>query len=342
LEGSLRRVKIASGVASITREVLTIRGAMVSTLGAYRLRAPRVLNNEGGVMAGYEKLVLNDARTFEYLTGGVESDRALVYCHGTPAPPVPMVEFETVARDAGLTLVMPTRPGYGYSTPQPGRSVLDHASDVRELLEHLGLSSAIAVGWSGGGPHALALGAALPDRISGIVTIAGVGPWNDPLFDWLSGMGEGNIEEFGIAAGPKDAFRAWLEEAAVPLATIQAEDVVAEMAPHLSDVDAAALSDGDVATVMAAELRRAFLVGVDGWLEDDQAFMKPWGFELSDVNVPVSLWQGRQDLMVPFSHGEYIATHLPNVTAHLLEEEGHLTLLRYLPTMVSEATKRRG
>jgi pimeloyl-ACP methyl ester carboxylesterase len=70
--------------------------------------------------------------------------------------------------------------------------------------------------------------------------------------------------------------------------------------------------------------------------------MKPWGFELSDVNVPVSLWQGRQDLMVPFSHGEYIATHLPNVTAHLLEEEGHLTLLRYLPTMVSEATKRRG
>ena len=293
-------------------------------------------------MADYEQLVLSNGRTLEYLMGGIESDRALVYCHGTPAPPVPMKEFEQAATEAGLTLVMPTRPGYGHSTPHPGRSVVDHAHDVRELLDHLGLASGIAVGWSGGGPHALALGAVLSDRITAVATIAGVGPWGDPLFDWLDGMGEGNIEEFAMAAGPEDAFRAFLEAEAAPLATVQADDVVTAMAPHLSDVDAIALSEGEFASAMAAELRRAFLVGVDGWLDDDYAFMKPWGFEFSEVKVPVSLWQGRQDLMVPYTHGEYIAARLPKVTAHLLEDEGHLTLLRYLPTMVSEALRHRG
>ncbi len=293
-------------------------------------------------MAEYEYLTLRDGRTLEYLLGGVSSDRALVYCHGTPAPPVPMKEFEQAATEAGLTLVMPTRPGYGHSTPHPGRSVVDHAQDVRELLDHLDLASGIAVGWSGGGPHALALGAALSDRITGVATIAGVGPWGDPLFDWLDGMGEGNIEEFGMATGPEDAFRAFLEAEAAPLATVQAEDVVAAMAPHLSEVDANKLSEGEFASAMAAELRRAFLVGVDGWLEDDYAFMKPWGFEFSEVKVPVSLWQGRQDLMVPYTHGEYMAARLPNVKAHLLENEGHLTLISHLSTMVDEATTLRG
>ena len=293
-------------------------------------------------MAEYEYLTLSDGRTLEYLLGGVSSDRALVYCHGTPAPPVPMKEFEQAATEAGLTLVMPTRPGYGHSTPHPGRAVVDHAHDVRELLDHLGLASGIAVGWSGGGPHALALGAALSDRITGVATIAGVGPWGDPLFDWFDGMGAGNIEEFGMAAGPEDAFRAFLEAEAAPLATVQAEDVVAAMGPHLSEVDANKLSEGEFASDMAAELRRAFLVSVDGWLEDDYAFMKPWGFDFSEVKVPVSLWQGRQDLMVPYTHGEYMATRLPNVKAHLLEDEGHLTLINHLSTMVHEATTLRG
>lgn len=293
-------------------------------------------------MAGYEHLVLADGRTLEYLLGGVESDQALVYCHGTPSPPVAMPAFEAVASEFGLRLVMPTRPGYGFSSPQPGRSVASHVDDVRQLLDHLGAKGGIAIGWSGGGPHALALGACLADRIRAVVTIAGVGPFGDPLFDWLQDMGEGNIEEFAVAQGPEDEFRAWLVEESQALRHVQAQDVVEAMLPHLSPVDAAALQDGELGSILAASLRHAFESGVEGWLEDDIAFTKDWGFGLGDVHVPVSLWQGREDLMVPLRHGEYMATHLPNVSAHLREGDGHLTLLTHLSTMVQEATTRKG
>jgi pimeloyl-ACP methyl ester carboxylesterase len=103
----------------------------------------------------------------------------------------------------------------------------------------------------------------------------------------------------------------------------------------VSEVDKAALS-GEVAEVVADMFRRALSTGIAGWRDDDLAFVRPWGFDLSAIEVPVSVWQGRQDRMVPFAHGEWLAAHIPTARAHLYDNEGHLSLVAQLPRIIDD------
>ena len=84
--------------------------------------------------------------------------------------------------------------------------------------------------------------------------------------------------------------------------------------------------NGALGELLAASFRRAFANGVWGWYDDDLAFVRPWGFELASIRSPVSVWQGRQDLMVPFAHGEWLVEHVPTARARLRPEHGHLSL----------------
>ena len=93
----------------------------------------------------------------------------------------------------------------------------------------------------------------------------------------------------------------------------------------VSAVDVGALT-GDFAAYVAASFRQALANGIWGWFDDDLAFTRPWGFDLAGINVPVVVWQGGQDRMVPFAHGRWLAAHLPSARAKLLPEEGHLSI----------------
>ena len=218
-----------------------------------------------------------------------------------------------------------SRPGYGDSTRQPGRRVVDAAADVAAVLEHLGAARCLVAGKSGGGPHALATGARLPQQVAGILCIAGIAPYDAEGLDFLDGMGQQNIDEFGLALRGEEAMRPTFEAEAVGLRDTDAAGLIEGMDTLLPDVDRAVLT-AELGEDMAASFAEAFRTGVDGWIDDDLAFSAPWGFTLADIAVPTFVWQGSADLMVPFAHGRWLAGHVPGATARLQQGEGHLSI----------------
>lgn len=260
----------------------------------------------------------------------------LLFHHGTPGSLVPSRALQRAAAARSLRLVTWSRPGYGSSTRRPGRRVVDDADDVAVLLDHLGAERCLVAGWSGGGPHALASAARLPHRVAGVLSIAGAAPGTLDGFDFLAGMGEQNLAEFAAARAGEPELRAYLERDAPGLRDVQAAGIVAEMASLLPPVDRAVFTD-EYGEDLAASLRESVRTGVDGWLDDDLAMTRSWGFDVGEVTVPAFVWQGEEDLMVPFAHGRWLADHLPRAVPHLLPGEGHLSVaLGSLDQMLDE------
>ena len=266
-----------------------------------------------------------DGRALHVLTVGPADGLPLVYHSGTPSGLVPFEPMAEAAAGLGLRLVSYTRPGYGQSDPQPGRRVADAAADVSTILDQLGAGRCVAVGWSGGGPHALATGALLGDRCLAAATIAGVAPYRAEGLDFLAGMGEENIAEFAAAEQGEEPLTAFLAEQLTALSGVTGPQVAEALGGLVTAVDQAALT-GSFAEYQAASFRAALSTGIAGWRDDDLAFVADWGFALTDLRLPVSIWQGDQDAMVPFAHGQWLTAHIPAARAHLLPGEGHLSL----------------
>jgi pimeloyl-ACP methyl ester carboxylesterase len=269
---------------------------------------------------------LPDGRLLDIRVSGPEGGTPFVMHHGTPGSLVPFRSVEDAVHRRGLRLVTYSRAGYGGSTRRPGRSVADIAPDFAALLDHLGAERCVTFGWSGGGPHALAVAALLPDRVAGVSLIAGVGPYGQPDLDFLAGMGEDNIHEFGAALKGHDTLAPALEEIAGGFRGASVAQLIESMASLVPDVDRAALK-GDAGEDLAADFAEAVRKGAAGWIDDDLAFVRPWGFDPAGVTVPTFLWQGDADLMVPFAHGRWLAERIPGAAAHMLAGEGHISLI---------------
>jgi len=266
-----------------------------------------------------------DGRTLSYIEAGDADGPVLIGQHGTPgAGRLYRSEVEGAER-VGARLIAYSRPGYDGSTPSPGRSVADAAADVAALADALGAERFATYGWSGGGPHALACAALLPDRCAAAATIAGVGPSDQPDLEFIDGMGEGNIAEFGAAFEGRDTLAPMLAEEAAGLMAVTPDQIAESMAPFLSDVDAAALT-GELAEHLMGMFREGLADGIDGWVDDDLAFVQPWGFDLAAIAVPTLIWQGVQDAMVPGAHGRWLRDHVAGAEGGILDAEGHLTL----------------
>jgi pimeloyl-ACP methyl ester carboxylesterase len=270
-------------------------------------------------------LALPDGRILEYVAGGPADGLPLVVHHGTPSGAVLYPPLVEAAGRHGLRTILPARPGYGGSTARPGRTVADVAADTAALLDGLGLGRFVTVGWSGGGPHALACAALLPGRCRAAASIAGVAPYDAAGLDWFAGMGAENLAEFGAAAAGAGELTAYLEQAAQELAGVVASDLAAALGDLVSEVDKRALT-GEFAEYLAASFHAALSTGIAGWRDDDLAFLTGWGFGLDDLHVPVAIWQGDEDRMVPFDHGRWLASHVPGAAVHLEPGEGHISL----------------
>lgn len=275
-------------------------------------------------MITVQALTLGDGRQLDYRVSGPEGATPLVFHHGTPGSVVPTRAIERAAHARGLRLVTFSRAGYGGSTRHPGRRVVDVVGDSAAVLDAIGATESYVAGWSGGGPHTLACAARL-DGVKAALVIAGVGPSTATDLNFLAGMGQDNLDEFGEAAAGEHRIRAYLDAARPGLQNATAADLVTELASLLPEIDRAALTD-EYGEDMAASFHEALRVGVDGWLDDDLAFLDDWGFELDEIRVPTSLWQGTADLMVPPSHGEWFAKNLPQASVTILDGEGHLSL----------------
>lgn len=283
-----------------------------------------------------------DGRELEVLLGGDPDGVPLVYHHGTPQAAWPSPLLEDAAAQGGLRTVCFSRPGYGDSTPRSAwQPIADDPADTVTVLDAFGLGEFLTLGWSGGGPRALACAAVLEDRCLAAASGVGVAPHVGFPGDFLAGMGEENVVEFGAAFRGEEALRALLEEWHPGFAALTAENLVEGMGDLLPEPDKAVLTDA-FAEEMAATFRHALSRGIEGWLHDDLAFVAPWGFEPAQIRRPVALWQGRLDRMVPFAHAEFLAASIPGARVHFTEEDGHLSLMTRMPEILAELRELGG
>jgi pimeloyl-ACP methyl ester carboxylesterase len=268
---------------------------------------------------------LTDGRTLEIHELGEPDGFPIVFHHGTPGSGTIYERWAT----PGVRVIAYDRAGYGGSTRRPGRAVVDVVADVTAVADELGLERFATWGLSGGGPHALACAALCDERLTAAATLAGVGPWNADGLDWLTGMGEGNVREFELVLAGEEALRPALERERTEMLAATPEQLRDTMAPHLSPTDRAALTN-DLAEYFHGNMTHGIGDGPDGWIDDNLAFVRPWGFELSAIARPILVVQGGDDLMVPRQHGEWLAANVPGAEPRIDDAHGHLTLAQHL------------
>ncbi|MEN0128756.1 MAG: alpha/beta hydrolase [Brevundimonas sp.] len=235
---------------------------------------------------------------------------ALVWHHGTPQTGALLAPVLAAARARGMRLVSYARPSYRGSSPHAGRDVASAGGDVACVLDALGIDTAAHVGASGGGPHALACAAAMPDRTTAVVSIAGLAPFVDG-FDWASGMA--SDAALRAAATGRDARAAVAEPDVDPFVAADWE-ALAGVWQSLGADAVAAGSDGP-----------------DGAIDDDVAYAHPWGFDLEAVTVPVLLVHGGLDRVVPTAHSRLLLDLLPDAELWLRPRESHVSVLSSVP-----------
>jgi pimeloyl-ACP methyl ester carboxylesterase len=272
-----------------------------------------------------EHVVSVDGRKLAVLDAGDESGPAVIGSHGTPGSALIWRGVVEDAEARGMRAIGYDRPGYGESDPHPGRRVADAAADVGAIADALGIERFAVVGGSGGGPHALACAALLPDRVVAAASLAGVAPYPAEGLDWLDGMGQDNLDEFAATLDGRETLEPFLEKQAEAMLAAEPETLVEALASLCSPPDVAVLT-GEFAEYLLAATRRAIGASLEGWIEDDFVFMEPWGFEFDGISVPVQLWHGAQDRFVPVAHGRWLAERIPGVETHISEEDGHLSI----------------
>jgi pimeloyl-ACP methyl ester carboxylesterase len=228
----------------------------------------------------------------------------------------------------GLRLISYDRPGFGGSTSHPGLTVADCAADVRAICDALGIDRLVMWGISGGGPHVLACAALLPDLVAAAASLASLAPYGAEGLDWFEGMGQDNVDDFRLLLTDKEAARAKVEKDREEFLAASASDLAQALKSLLTPTDAAVLT-GELAEYLTYISHEGLAPGSQGWWDEGLAQLGPWGFDLADISVPVLLLHGREDRFVPFSHGQWLAAHIPGVEAILLDNDGHLTLLEH-------------
>ena len=278
---------------------------------------------------------VKDGRELEILDNGITSDKAIIFHHGTPGHVSAWSSWLEDAASRGIRAISYSRAGYGTSDRNFGRSVLSNNTDISLLLDGKNISNFVAIGWSGGGPHALA--GALDHRNVGVITLAGVGEYGAPDLDFLEGMGPENHDEFGAALKGEAVLDAWMDENAGAMKNVTGAQVREAFGGLIGDADKAVI-EGDFAEQLAAVMRSSMAVSFDGWIDDDLAFVRPWGFKLSEISKPVFIWQGDDDFMVPHAHSKWLAENIPGSQLKFVPGHGHISLIeKYRSEILDQA-----
>ena len=273
-------------------------------------------------------LNLADGRRLEVFDAGPEDGELLIMNHGTPGSGMIYRGWAWRCAERGIRLVSYSRPGYGQSTRLEGRSIAHCAQDVAAVADALGADRFYVEGHSGGGAPALACAALLPDRVRAAAVIAGAAPKDAEGFDWWAGNAEENLEEFRAAELGGETLRRLLEVWRHELLEPTGDDIdesLASLGSLVSATDRAVVTP-ELSAFHAARRRHSISTSIWGWFDDDLSEMKPWGFEIGSIDVPVSVWHGEDDNFVPRSHGEWLMTNIPGATRHMLPGEGHWSI----------------
>lgn len=265
-----------------------------------------------------ETVTLPDGRELGYAETGDPEGEPLLVLHGVPSGRLGAAAFDRVAREHGARIIAPERPGVGVSDPAPGRDLTDWPADVAALLDALGIDSAPVFGISGGGPYALACGALAPDRFPRIAVSCGIGP--------MAAIGLTDRLAFQAARYTPRAIGAFL----------RVEELAERYAPERTlERRATAAAPGDRA-VWRGEVGKLLVAagpaarqrhGNAPFVRDLQLYAADWGFDLGTIDVPVGLWYGRADRIVPVAMGQYLMEAIPTAEAHFYPDFGHLSTI---------------
>jgi pimeloyl-ACP methyl ester carboxylesterase len=269
-------------------------------------------------------------RQIEALVSGPPDGMVLVFHNGTPSGMAPIPAFADPGQ-RGLRTVQYARPGYLASSPHPGRRVADATADTAAVLDALGVGTFVTLGWSGGGPRALACSALLPDRCLATTVVAGGAPFGEAP-ELFPPDEAGNYRR--ALAGDDAPIVEWATQTQAPFTGATAGNVASmfELA-----ADRAALT-GELAEWLAALMRSGFASGIEGAREDDVA-CADWGFSAAQAGN-VAIWHGDDDPMVPVAHGRWLAEHIPGARLHVLPGEGHVSIARWFPQIYDDLIAR--
>ena len=281
---------------------------------------------------------LRDGRDLAWVEVGAPDGTPVLAFHGTPGSRLQLSFDDAAPTASGVRLVVPDRPGYGLSTYHRKRRLIEWADDVAQLATHLDLDRFAVVGVSGGGPHALVCGALLPDRVSAVGVVAGVGavrergseaemmPVNQLLTRAARRAGWSVIPVFSAMSF---AGRRWPDR------------LVDQMTQQLPAADTEVLQRPDVRAAFRDDLARAPRTAGKAAAQDFALFTRDWGFRLEDITVPVHFWQGDADRNVPAAHAERQAAAVPGAVLHRCPGEGHLLGVPRLQEILSTVTSTR-
>lgn len=276
-----------------------------------------------------EVLGLSDGRALAYTLVGATNGRVAMYFHGAPTSRLDLVGMEDAFRSAGVLVVSADRPGYGGSSPQPGRRLSDWPGDVVELADHLGLGRFAVVGLSAGGPYAAACAASLSDRLLGAGIVAGVTDMNwPPAWDHYP-----EPEAAVRRVGDESAVFDWCSEQYGPDGS-RYLDGAGDLAP----ADMAMFEDQDAAAGFFATVTEAFLQGVRGFAQDITVQSRGWSFDPAAISVPVAVLHGEADTMVPVAHGRHTAEVIPTSSMRTFPDHGHLSIMSEIPQLAADLT----
>ena len=266
-------------------------------------------------------LKLKHGSSLEYFDNGIQNENAILFLHGTPGDGTAWAKwFSEISECRAIST---SRPGYGNSDRIKGRTVASDLDTQREILDYFGIKKFVVIGWSGGGPHSLNMTRDL--RCAAAFTLAGVGEWGKSDLNFLDGMGPENHDEFGEALKGEVAISKWMDTNAPAMQSVSGEDLISALGGLIGDADKRALTK-EIAEEMAATFRSALKKGFTGWIDDDLAFVQPFGFELEKITKPVIIWQGNDDFMVPQSHSEWLHKHIPGSKLNFVPGHGHISI----------------
>lgn len=263
-------------------------------------------------------------RLHVYDTGG-DAAGVVVWHHGTPnigPPPAPLIASPLGARMRWIGF---DRPGYGGSSPHPDRTIGSVAADVAAIADALGIDRFAVVGHSGGGSHAIGCAAALRDRISAAVSVAGLAPLGSPGLDWFAGMAPDGAASLRAATRGREAKETH-------------EASAGETDPGFSPDDLDALR-GEWSWFLSV-VEPALADGPGGLIDDDLAYVHAWGVNLDAIRAPVLVVHGGADRVVPVAHAVWLAERIGGAETMLEPAAGHLSVLRLVDRVMEWLSER--